>query len=223
MSAVEASASVSFDRIFDRFKSSIGKLPEHRRSMYEKLRLATAKPQEIEWDLPQSIDWKRNESDPAWPHHLYVEEDGHFRSELGTWEAEVMREEMSRSDFRNWLRNLDRKSWSFEIPYDSGGETRPLFPDLIIFRSGDNGIVVDLLEPHNSSLGDNFEKAVGLARFAERNGHKFGRIELIRKLMSPTGDERFFRLDLNRESVIKQTLLINSNPQLDALFTSMAY
>lgn len=223
MSALEASASVSFDRTFDRFKSSIGKLPEHRRSMYEKLRLATAKPQEIEWDLPQSIDWKRNESDQAWPHHLYVEDDGHFRSALGTWEAEVLREEMNRPDFRNWLRNVDRKPWSFEIPYDSGGETRPLFPDLIIFRSGDDGIVVDLLEPHNSSLGDNFEKAVGLARFAERNGHKFGRIELIRKLMSPTGDERYFRLDLNRESVIKQTLLITSNPQLDALFTSMAY
>jgi len=80
----------------------------------------------------------------------------------------------------------------------------------------------DILEPHDPSLADNFEKAVGLARFSERHGCLFDRIQLIRKQASPTGGETFARLNINTESVRKALLLVTSNPQLDELFAREA-
>ncbi|MCU0806696.1 MAG: hypothetical protein MUC53_01710 [Candidatus Contendobacter sp.] len=56
---------------------------------------------------------------------MYVESDGHFRAELGGWEAAVLAEKLARADVVAWLRNVDRKPWSLEIPYETGGEIRP--------------------------------------------------------------------------------------------------
>ena len=123
-----------------------------------------------------------------------------------------------------WLRNLDRKPWSLEIPYPHGGEVRPLFPDLVVARQvpGEDGYRFDILEPHDPSRDDNAGKALGLARFAERHGHLFGRIQLIRRLPSPAGGEDYFRLDINKLAVQKKLLEITTGPQLDALFVSDA-
>ena len=188
----------------------------------DQLRLATAKPTEVSWHLPESIDFKRLPTDPQWERHLYVEGDGQFRAELGTWESGVLKEELAKPEVIGWLRNLDRKPWSLEIPYETGGDIRPMFPDLVIVRKVGADTTVDILEPHDPSLGDNFEKAVGLARFAERHGALFGRIQMIRKQSSPAGGEHYARLEINKETTIKQLLLVTSNPQLDALFSSLA-
>ncbi|MBS1248253.1 MAG: hypothetical protein H6R48_1042 [Proteobacteria bacterium] len=98
----------------------------------------------------------------------------------------------------------------------------PLFPDLLIVRQDGDNFHFDILEPHDPSLADNFEKAAGLARFAERHGHLFDRIQLIRKQASPTRGEYFARLSINTESVRKALLLVTSNPQLDDLFARKA-
>ena len=79
---------------------------------------------------------------------------------------------------------------------------------------------VDILEPHDPSLADNFEKAVGLARFAEKHSALLGRIQLIRK-PSSTGGEHFVRLEINEAATIRKLLLITSNPQLDDLFANL--
>ena len=103
----------------------------------------------------------------------------------------------------------------------SGGEVRPMFPDLVIVRQVEGGYAIDILEPHRPDLDDNFEKAVGLARFAERHGALFGRIQLIRK-QSTAGGERYVRLEINHTATIKRLLLITSNPLLDAVFEELA-
>jgi type III restriction enzyme len=218
MSALESAAEKAFDALYDKHKKAIGKLKEKRRDAYEKLRLATAKPKEIPWHLPDSIDFRRLPVAPLWERHLYLENGGIFRAELGSWEAGVLQEELTDTAVVGWLRNVDRKPWSLEIPYDTGGATRPMFPDLVVVRQIGKDFTIDILEPHDPSLADNFEKAVGLARFAERHGHLFGRIQLIRKKSSPAGGEHFARLDINKAATIKQLLLITSNPQLDDLF-----
>jgi type III restriction enzyme len=221
MAALESGAGAAFDALYDRHKKAIYKLKEHRRTNYEKLRLATAKPNEVPWHLPESIDFRRQPADPLWDRHLYVESDGQFRAELGTWEAGVLQEELGKSEVVGWLRNLDRKPWSLEIPYESGGAVRPMFPDLVIVRQSGRAFAVDLLEPHDPSLGDNFEKAVGLAKFAEAHGQLFDRIQLIRKQKSAGRGEHYARLDINKTATIKKLLLINSNPQLDDIFAKL--
>jgi type III restriction enzyme len=226
MDALEAKAEVAFDALYDQHKHAVGKLKEKERIRYERLRLATAKPVELPWRLPERIEFRRTGQAPRYERHLYLEDDGHFRADLGTWEREVLAEELAKEEVIGWLRNLDRKSWSLEIPYQTGGAERPMFPDLLIVRkegTGDAaGYCFDILEPHDPSRGDNFEKAVGLARFAERHGHLFHRIQLIRKQTSKAGGERFFRLELNSEAARKLVLLVTSNAQLDAVFHQQA-
>ena len=75
--------------------------------------------------------------------------------------------------------------------------------------------------PVHPSRSDNFEKAVGLAKFAEKRGALFGRIQLIRK-QSSAGGEHFARLEINQATTIKKLLLVTSNPQLDQLFAALA-
>lgn len=224
MARVETKAEAAFDALYDQHKHAVGKLKEKQRSRYERLRLATAKPVELEWRLPERIEFRRTEGAPPYERHLYLEDEGRFRADLGTWERELLAEELADPDVVGWLRNLDRKPWSLEIPYQSGGAERPMFPDLLVVRRGEggDGYCFDILEPHDPSLADNFEKAVGLARFAERHGHLFHRIQLIRKQASKAGGERFFRLDLNTEVVRKQVLPVTANPQLDAVFGQFA-
>lgn len=221
MSAVESAAETAFGTLYDTHKKAIAKLKEQRRTQYEKLRLATATPAEVPWHLPQSIDFKRLPTDPQWDRHLYVESGGQFGAGLGTWEAGVLKEELAKPEVVGWLRNLDRKPWSLEIPYEIGGAIRPMFPDLVIVRKFGADITVDILEPHDPSLADNFHKAIGLARFAERHGALFGRIQMIRKLASQGGGEHYVRLEINKAATIKQLLLITSNPQLDDLFSKL--
>lgn len=219
MAKLEAQAEAAFDALYDQHKKAIFKLKEQRRANYEKLRLATAQPNEVPWHLPAAIDFKRLPTDPLWERHLYVEANGQFRAELGTWEAAVLKEELAKPEVVGWLRNLDRKPWSLEIPYASGGDVRPMFPDLVVVRKNGSEFAIDILEPHDPSLSDNFEKAVGLAKFAERHGALFGRIQLIRK-QSSSGGEHFARLEINQAATIKKLLLITSNPQLDELFAA---
>lgn len=206
----------------DAHKKAIGKLREQRRTVYEKLRLATAQPQAIPWRLPETIDFRRLPTASLRERHLYVENDGQFRAELGSWEAGVLQEELADASVVGWLRNVDRKPWLLEIPYHTGGAARPMFPDLVMVRQTGADSTVDILEPHDPSLADNFEKATGLARFAEQQGHLFGRIQLIRKQTSPAGGKYFARLEINQTTTIKQLLLITSNPQLDQLFVKLA-
>lgn len=79
-----------------------------------------------------------------------------------------------------------------------------------------------VLEPHGPSLADNFEKVIGLARFAERHAHLFHRIQRIRKQSSKAGGEGYVRLGLTSEVVRKQVLRVTSSPRLDAVFAQLA-
>lgn len=217
MSAIEALAESEFNRLYDKYKKAISKLVEHRRIYYERLRLATPKPISVQWHLPDSINFRRKPTDPVWDRHLYIEDNGKFRAELKPWEAEVLALELAGSDVVGWLRNVDRQLWSLEIPYESGGQIVPMFPDLIVVRKVADDYIFDILEPHNPALGDNFEKAVGFAKFAEQHGALFGRIEMIRAANGAFGRNGFVSLNFNETGVRKKVNLINSNPQLDAL------
>ena len=217
MDALDECAEAAFNELYDQHKKAISKLKEQRRARYEKWRLATAQPHEVPWHLPASIDFKRQPIDPLWDRHLYVENNGQFRAGLGSWEASVLKEELANTDVVGWLRNVDRKPWSLEIPYETGGDVRPMFPDLVVVRQVGGAFVIDILEPHRGDLDDNFEKAVGLAKFAEKHGSMFGRIQLIRKQPSAAG-EHFVRLEINSTPMIRKLLLITSNPLLNALF-----
>lgn len=137
------------------------------------------------------------------------------------WESETVKEEINNGAVA-WLRNLDRKKWSLEIPYEVSGVKKPMFPDLIIVRTDEHGYIFDILEPHDSNRKDNYPKAVGLAKFAEEHWDKFGRIQLIRKKTGPDGREHFYRLDMATVAVRNKVRGITSNEELDRIFDTDA-
>lgn len=112
-----------------------------------------------------------------------------------------------------WLRNPDRKPWSLCIPYELDGEWRALYPDFLILRKLSNRLVVDLLDPHAIDLGDAPAKASGLARYAAKHAHEFGRIQLIIVVR-----DEIKRLDLTDETVRNRVKGVQTRVHLKQLF-----
>jgi type III restriction enzyme len=218
MDTLERYAQEEFNQLYEQYKREIVRLSEQRRKHYEINRLASAQPETIAWILPETIPFGRTSKAPAYEKHLYLEENGTFHADLGTWEKGVLSEELSDPGVVVWQRNVDRQSWSLEIPYRDAGTIRPMFPDLLIVRQDAKGFQFDILEPHDPTRDDNWPKAVGLAEFAEKHWDLFCRIQLIRKAKGPDGKEHYFRLDVGNNAVRKKVLAIKSNEELDRIF-----
>ena len=98
-----------------------------------------------------------------------------------------------------------------------------MFPDLVIIRADAQGYVFDILEPHDQTRKDNYPKAVGLAKFAEKHWDIYGRIQLIRQQRGPDGRDHFYRLDMSQTAVRNKVRGITSNEELDRIFESDAF
>jgi type III restriction enzyme len=213
MRGLETISDNEFNRLFSKYRPVIRDAKENKRLQYEKLRLASNQLAEIDWVLPDTIEFRRTLDDPKYEKHIYVEQDGSFRANLGPWERGVLALELADPDVIGWLRNEVKKQWSFEIPYRKGGIETPMYPDLIVVRKSRQSYLVDILEPHNPSYNDNHEKAKGLAEFATNHGILFDRIQMIRKIGG-----KYVRLDFNDETIRRKTLGLATDPQLDNLF-----
>ena len=150
-----------------------------------------------------------------YPDHLFLTaSEGEFFFKPSSWEAQTLVEERRRPDYLGFLRNVERKRWALSYAYDYGG-VRPGFPDFLVFRRTEEGIVVDILEPHLDH-GDSVAKAKGLAAFTLRYGNSFGRIEMLRKFLE-TGP--LYRLPLNQPDIAQSIVSdVHSADDLNAAF-----
>jgi type III restriction enzyme len=221
METLNTYAEAQFYELYEKNKRAIAHLREERKSVYEKLTSASARPIPIPWELPGTIDFTITGDSASFERHLYCSEDGSFKTALNHWESGVVAEEL-RNGAAAWFRNLDRKRWSLEIPYEVGGVMVPMFPDLVIIRADEREYIFDVLEPHDPSRKDNYPKAVGLAKFAEAHWDKFGRIQLIRQKRGTDGRDHFFRLDMAVTTVRNKVRGVASNEELDRIFDSDA-
>jgi type III restriction enzyme len=195
------------------YQAAIAALPEGRRQAYDEIRRLAADPEPAPLSYPDTIEGKKAEK--TWKNHLYADERNLFPARFNKWETQVLETELARDDVVGWLRNPDRKPWSFCIPYLSGGECHPLYPDFLFVRKTPGGLVADLLDPHAIDLADAPAKAAGLAQYAAKHAHAFGRIELI----IVDGDE-IRRLDLTDEQVRDRVKAVSSHDHLRQLFQS---
>ena len=216
MERLEKYAELCFLSLYDNNRRSIGKLSEEKQTRYDRLVHSSVQPVPLEWKLPKTIDFTISETAQAYQKHLFCEAGGSAHITLNTWESGVLKEEID--DAVCWLRNLDRKTWSLEIPYEVKGVWTPMYPDLVIVRADSSGYIFDILEPHDPSRKDNCPKAIGLAKFAEKHGASFGRIELIREQSGVDGKKHFYRLDMGKIQIRNKVRAIKSNDELDAIF-----
>jgi type III restriction enzyme len=218
MERLETIADKLFNELYDEHQSAFRKLKEERKDVYKKLAMSSATPVALNWDLPQAIDFTVGDDALVYENHLFIPADGiKCKVSMNDWESGLIKEELANGTVA-WLRNLDRKKWSLEIPYEVDGVTTSMFPDLLVVRADAEGYVFDVLEPHDPSRKDNYPKAVGLAKFAEKHGDQFGRIQLIRKAKGADRREHFYRLDMGKLSIRSKVRGITSNVELDRIF-----
>lgn len=210
---LETTAQATVQRWFKNHGRAIAMLGDARQQDYDEIRRLAVNPELAPLAYPMTIEAKK--ADKSWAKHLYVDGKGSFPAQFNKWETLVLDQELARPDVVGWLRNPDRKPWSFCISYDMGGECRALYPDFLIVRSTAAGLVVDILDPHSIELADAPDKAAGLARYAAQYWHKFGRIELI----IVDGDYTQ-RLDLTDETVRDKVKGVTSHGELRRLFAS---
>ncbi len=197
--------------LFTKHSHEIRKLPTSANEKYRKIRQQAKDPEPFTLIYPDSIQDKKGKT--KYKHHLYVDENGEYQAELNEWEQTVLNEEMAKPNFIGWLRNIPRKQWALCATYRKDGEIKGMYPDFFIFRKVGERIVVDMLEPHTTSLADASYKAVGLAEFADKHGEFFGRIELINKV-----NDSLKRLNMCDEAMREKVKKITSNDQLNYLF-----
>jgi type III restriction enzyme len=211
---IEQNCEARIDKLFDAQADEIAALKASRREVYRRIRRRALTPSAETLVLPEAIEVRRESRN--WTGHLYVNEMGSFAWDANSWESRVLEGELARSDFKGWLRIIPRREWALSIPYISAGEEKPLYPDLLIFRSEKGKIRVDLLDPHSAALADAPDKAVGLAKYAAKHGQSYGRIQLIR-----VERDQILRLELQKEAVRTRVMAVKTKEHLDLLFADL--
>jgi type III restriction enzyme len=212
-SAVEEACEKQFYKNKRRHKTAIDALSDERRADYQALNLTGAMGTPMELELPPAMEVVKGNK--SYDRHLYVDERGKFSCRLNTWERPTVEQELKSEDILGWVRNLPRKSWSFLVPYEWEGNDVPMYPDFLFFRRDGKHIVVDIIDPHWDTNEDSAAKTKGLAKFAEKHGHQFGRIEVIVK-----DKAKLRRLDVNRDDVRAEAVNLEEqdNAELRRLF-----
>jgi len=218
MDNLEDYAGKLFDETYNENRRAIQMLRSADREKYDRLVSSGSTATPLQWRAPFSISFNCTKDSAEYNKHLFINETGNCRVTLNAWEDSIIKEEMHRADFVAWLRNLDRKNWSIEIPYKVSGMYKAMFPDMLIVRGDSHGYIFDILEPHDSSRSDNCPKAKGLAEFAQSHSAAYGRIELIRKLSGADGASHFYRLNLTNIAIQREVLAISTNEDLDRIF-----
>ncbi len=207
--AVNKACEAEFERLWKEHEEDIQSMRPPVREEYKALRRRGGRSVAETMTVATTIEVKK-ESKP-WADHLYVDDKGKFGWDAGTWEKAVLEAEAARKGFAGFLRNVPRREYSLCVPYGPQDD-QAMFPDLLTFRRGKGGVVIDILEPHGDQYKDHFPKAQGLARFAAKHGDAFGRIEMIRLV-----NKRIQRLDMQNDIVRSKVLKANAE-QLDDLY-----
>ncbi len=206
-----------FYHLKDKYRLTYAHMEEKWRKRYENI-VADGDPvSQKSFYLPDYISIQSSEDGTSFSDHLFVNEvTGTATFKLTSWEEKTLEEERHREGFVTWLRNLARGSWSLCIPYVMNNENKPMYPDFIIVRKVGDNYILDLLEPHNSSLTDNLPKAKGLAEYTQKE-QKIGRVQLIREIIIH-GVKKLVRLELNNSLIRDKVIHATSNEELDHLF-----
>lgn len=218
MSKLNSFATKKFNELNDKYRIDFVNQDDSVIKEYENIIKNSDEVTKSNFRLSTNMIVKVN-SDDKYYDHLFIDGNkGYAKIDLNSWEKEVLNEERNRDDFITWLRNLPRKSSSLTIPYEKDNEIKPAYPDLIIVRKrGEDGYVLDVLEPHGDYLDDNLAKAKGFAKYAEEN-KKLGRVQLIRKSGEYRNNNKYIRLDLSKGLIREKVLKAINNEELTHIF-----
>lgn len=186
------------------YASLIKNLSDDRQEIYRQIIEMSTEPQSVDLAKPESRfeATKARENDKeitltTWEKHLLCDENGKYPAELNNWETDVIETESKRAGFKFWYRNPQQPGQSsLGIAYEENEEYKIVRPDFIFFAEQDGKVVVDLVDPHGLHLADALPKLQGLAKYAEKHGDTYRRIESVAEVK---GKLRF--LDLKNADI----------------------
>jgi type III restriction enzyme len=200
-------------------KQQINALPEGERSRFEEVKWQTNKPlpDELDFGARLTLDWSIPSGYSLWDKHLYQDQNGQLPEKLNSWEEATLKEEMERRDFVAWLRNRDRQPWALRIPYEMGGVWKSCYPDFLVFRRKGGQVIVDIIDPHLTSIEDAPQKAAALAKYTADHQDHFGRVDLV--IVHGQGPDQIVRrLRLMDEKIRVKVAGVTTNQHLRDLF-----
>ncbi len=208
--ALDAEATRLAEEWLTKHRVAIKRLPESRQSLYAEITAMTTEPQLLGLALPKNRqeETKKLENGETIvldrrPGHLLVDDEGLFPiGKLNPDEIHVLDTEMLRESTLAWYRNPTGGRDSMSIAYqDRHGDWRTLRPDFVFFVDTPGGVMPAIIDPHGHHLPDAIWKLHGMARFADKYGDRFHRIEAISRV---NGEMRV--IDLTRDEVRRGVL-----------------
>lgn len=203
---LEAAAEALSNQWLNDYREAVAALTDERQEAYRQIRELSANPLDVflarpkAWLQPtMAREANGTESPlPRYEKHMLCDAEKLFPDELNVWERAVLEAETANDGRVAWYRNPARASQdSLGIVYDDADEKRLVRPDFVFFsQQADGSIVADIVDPHGHHLADSLPKLHGLARYAEANGHLYGRVEAVSEV---DGDYR--SLDLKSPDV----------------------
>jgi type III restriction enzyme len=195
-------------------------------------------------EVPQKISaatQKVEKDDAGVPHlvplplvhkHLFsVENTDDFPIKHGsTWEEDVLQKVLAdqTGTLKSWYRNPSSGKNALAVQYEQAGEQYLLHPDFLFFYEGENGLVVDIVDPHQHSNADTGPKWRALAGYAAKVGTGEGKdwlrnVRGVIKGNSPTGHEVLRWIDLRDETTVKVLEGANNKADIEAIFADHGY
>lgn len=214
--ALDGQARQQFEEWISQYQDAIDELSENERQEFDRLLEHAEAPTPRALALPATVRSRRTDRSIDYPRHLYQDDDGEYPETLNEWEKDVVESELARDDALCWVRNRERQSWALTIPYDTpSGDAARMYPDFLFFRSVEQNVVVDLIDPHGVHLEDAPAKARGLARYAKKHGHLFGRLEMV---VYDRQSRRRRTLNLKSVAVRDHVITVTTHEHLLSLF-----
>ena len=204
-------------RLVGQHRHEIDELPDGQRQAYDQVLGAGSAPTlDVTRTYPERIAYRPGDEPRSLEKHLYVAElTGEFAATLNQLEQQVVDAEITAEDVVGWLRNVDRQGWAVALPRAGGSM---MYPDFLVVRREGEHLVVDLLDPHRSTLSDSVDKAKALARYARDHGALFGRVQFID---ASKGELR--RLDLLEPTVRRAVDQAITVEQLSQVFEEQGF
>jgi type III restriction enzyme len=192
---------------------AMSKLAPTRQARYKSILRQALDPSHVDWVLPDPALFVRGET--VLPLHLYTDPSGDISLDLSksSWEADTIAEELGKGGVAAWLRNDEHAAWAFCVPWLDSGVWRPFYPDFLVVRETNGGLVVDVIDPHDHTRPDAVGKAQGLSKFANEHGDLLGHVDLVAKVK-----RRYRRLHLEQAAVRAEVDGIKTGPELAALY-----
>ena len=203
---LEAAAEALSNQWLNEYREAIAALTDERQEAYRQIRELSANPLDVFLARPKAwlqptMAREANGTEtplPRYEKHMLCDAEGLFPDELNIWEQAVLEAEAAKDGRVAWYRNPARASQdSLGIVYDDVDDKRLVRPDFVFFsQQVDGSIIADIVDPHGHHLADSLPKLHGLARYAEANGHLYGRIEAVSEV-----EGRYRVLDLQKSDV----------------------